>query len=347
MVSVIVPVYKVEEFLPKCIDSILNQTFRDFELILVDDGSPDNCGTICDEYAAKDSRIVVIHQENSGLSSARNAGLDIATGKYIYFVDSDDTIRSNLLETVIPYLDSGGDLVVFNHERIYSDGKVMPSKHELGTLTISKSNRAGFYINTLLSYSIGWEAWNRVFRRDIVETNHLRFADNRRIFAEDLYFSLCYCAHVQKIISIPQLLYCYSVRENSIMRQNASVLNAGRMNELGKVVLRYYKEHSECEVLIDAFPAIHYLVVDNAASKVLYKEKSLSESRKWFYEDIDDWDFYRKTMRKLIKRPKYLPIRYSDRQIAERLSMTRYFLDGNYTALRIRNKLISIFYKNK
>lgn len=99
--SIIVPVYKVEKYLPKCIDSILAQTFRDFELILIDDGSPDNCGAICDDYAARDSRIKVIHQENAGVSAARNAGLDIATGTYLGFVDSDDWIEPEMYETMI------------------------------------------------------------------------------------------------------------------------------------------------------------------------------------------------------------------------------------------------------
>lgn len=95
-ISIIVPVYKVEEYLPRCIDSILAQTFTDFELILVDDGSPDNCGKICDEYAQKDDRIVVIHKNNGGLSDARNAGIDVATGEYIGFIDSDDWIDPNM-----------------------------------------------------------------------------------------------------------------------------------------------------------------------------------------------------------------------------------------------------------
>ena len=96
-ISIIVPVYKVELYLEKCINSILNQTFKDFELILVDDGSPDRCGEICDEYAKKDNRIVVVHKENGGQASARNVGLDIARGDYIGFVDSDDWIERDMV----------------------------------------------------------------------------------------------------------------------------------------------------------------------------------------------------------------------------------------------------------
>ena len=99
-ISVIVPVYKVEKYLADCVDSILAQTYKDFELILVDDGSPDSCGKICDAYAAKDSRVRVIHQENQGLSGARNSGIDIAQGEYVTFIDSDDLVSTDYLETL-------------------------------------------------------------------------------------------------------------------------------------------------------------------------------------------------------------------------------------------------------
>ena len=98
MVSVIIPIYKVEQYLARCIDSVLRQTVSDLEIILVDDGSPDACGAICDEYAKKDDRIRVIHKENGGLSSARNAGIKIAKGEYIAFVDSDDWIDENFIK---------------------------------------------------------------------------------------------------------------------------------------------------------------------------------------------------------------------------------------------------------
>ena len=100
LLSVIVPVYKAEKYIHKCISSILNQTFKDLELILVDDGSPDNSGVICDEYATKDSRVKVFHQENGGVCVARNTGLDNATGEYVFFVDSDDYILTDTLETL-------------------------------------------------------------------------------------------------------------------------------------------------------------------------------------------------------------------------------------------------------
>lgn len=98
LISIVIPVYKVELYLEKCIESIINQTYKNLEIIIVDDGSPDNCPKICDEYAQKDNRIKVIHKENGGLSDARNAGIDVAAGKYIAFVDSDDYVSNDYIE---------------------------------------------------------------------------------------------------------------------------------------------------------------------------------------------------------------------------------------------------------
>ena len=103
-ISVVVPVYNVEKYLRKCIDSIINQTYKNLEIILVDDGSPDKCGEICDEYAKKDNRVKVIHKKNAGVSSARNDGIDNATGEYIIFVDSDDWLEDNAIEIMVDKL---------------------------------------------------------------------------------------------------------------------------------------------------------------------------------------------------------------------------------------------------
>ena len=123
-ISVIVPVYKVEKYIKKCVDSILAQSFTDFELWLVDDGSPDNCGTICDEYAKKDERVKVIHKKNGGLSDARNVALDVMQGKYVFFVDSDDWISNDALESTYEALKRTGTKVATgNIVSVYEDGR--------------------------------------------------------------------------------------------------------------------------------------------------------------------------------------------------------------------------------
>lgn len=130
LLSIIVPVYDVERYLPKCIDSILAQTFTDFELILVEDGSPDNCPALCDAAAAKDARIRVIHQKNGGLSAARNAGLDAARGEWIGFVDSDDYIAPEMYEALYKAVQStGADLALCDYAEVDETGALCPPMH--------------------------------------------------------------------------------------------------------------------------------------------------------------------------------------------------------------------------
>jgi glycosyltransferase involved in cell wall biosynthesis len=129
-ISIIVPVYDVEKYLKKCVDSILNQTFKDFELILVDDGSPDNSGAICDQYAEKDSRVRVIHKENGGLSDARNAGIEVARGKYLGFVDSDDFVNEDMYKQLYTsIIENNADLSICGIFDLY-EGKTPIKKTE-------------------------------------------------------------------------------------------------------------------------------------------------------------------------------------------------------------------------
>ena len=135
LISIIVPVYKVEQYLHRCINSILAQTFENFELILVDDGSPDNCGKICDEYAQKDNRIKVIHQKNSGTIIARNAGIKIATGKYLGFVDSDDYIKPQMYEKLYNCISSD------NYDIVWCDVVIEHSDRQvISKLTASENS---------------------------------------------------------------------------------------------------------------------------------------------------------------------------------------------------------------
>lgn len=174
--SVIVPVYNVEKYLPKCIDSILAQTFTDFELILIDDGSPDRCGEICDEYAAMDSRIIVIHQQNKGVSAARNAGLEIAKGKYIGFVDSDDWIEPEMYQILIATAnETASELVICGSKQ----------RDESGAFLRNDFPGEGVYDREQLLkalYSVpnplGGILWNKLFKREIVGS--LRFREDMR-----------------------------------------------------------------------------------------------------------------------------------------------------------------------
>lgn len=346
-VSVIVPIYKVEPFLRCCVDSVLSQTFSDFELILVDDGSPDNCGIICDEYAARDSRIRVVHKQNGGLSDARNAGLNVAVGQYIYFLDGDDFIEPELLQTVVETMDTGLDLMIFRYYRFFEGEtpQAVPfEKYGLVQLT-EKAERMDFILKDLLTYKFGWEAWNRVFRRDIIQNYGLRFADNRKIFAEDLYFSLCYCAHVKNLLVMDKCLYNYRIHGDSIMRQNEKKRNLNRFNELSKAILQYYQQFDDCQMLVHSFHTIHYMIT---ASRVMqdYRNTGVSacEYRRIMRGEMADLQFFEEQMSKQLRTPGELKPMLCRWDMLEQLVFIRYMIDGREKDFRIRTKILNRFF---
>ena len=211
LVSVIVPVYKVpEKYLRQCIESIQNQTLKEIEIILVDDGSPDDCGKICDEYATIDNRIKVIHKENGGVSSARNKGLDVAAGKYIMFVDSDDWLEINAVENLVLYYNiSQAGLVVCGYykglEKIVINDK---KKRKMLRYDIPMAI-AGKY-----NYVMGY-LWNKLFLRDIIELDHIRF-DEDLFVCEDNLFCQKYAVRCSVAVCVPMALYHYRINAKSV-----------------------------------------------------------------------------------------------------------------------------------
>lgn len=161
LISVIVPIYNVEAYLPRCLDSIVNQTYRNLEIILVDDGSPDNCGAICDEYANRDSRIRVIHKVNGGSSAARNAGLDVARGEYIGFVDSDDIIRPEMYELLLNALRESEKKIACCYAG-WDPRDQSPVEHpEIREVGMEDT------INGIFSGQVGTSVWRRLYHRSI------------------------------------------------------------------------------------------------------------------------------------------------------------------------------------
>lgn len=205
--SIIVPVYKVEKYLPKCIDSILAQTFRDFELILIDDGSPDNCGAICDEYAARDSRIKVIHQANAGVSAARNAGLDIASGTYLGFVDSDDWIEPEMYGDLVAVAQQEKADVVCSQMFINSDPLLRTncihkySGDELMVELFSRPSR------------ITGSSCNKLFLRERIITQ--RFPEDTRIWEDHIFLFYCFSSNCRKGVLLDVPHYHYRKSETS------------------------------------------------------------------------------------------------------------------------------------
>jgi glycosyltransferase involved in cell wall biosynthesis len=175
--SIIVPVFKTEKYLEKCVTSILRQTYKDFELILVDDGSPDNCPQMCDDYAANDSRVMVIHKDNGGVSSARNCGIEAAIGTYIWFVDSDDYIEPYSLEQLYnAQKKEQADIYFFNTSGV--------NGLDIGSFD-------DFLENYYFTYVVGFGPWNKLYKTSIIKKNKLYF-DVEETVGEDLLFNLSY-----------------------------------------------------------------------------------------------------------------------------------------------------------
>lgn len=229
-VSIIVPVYKVEKYLHECINSILDQTFTDFELILIDDGSPDNSGKICDEYAQKDSRVKVIHTKNGGPSSARNIGIKISKGEYIGFVDSDDTIEIDMYEKMYNIgLKRNAEIVACGYVEINTfTGTKQQALNPLGNKLFIEGNEVKENFESLLAQNkiLGYASMcNKLYKRSYITDNNLLIKENIKI-AEDLCFNLVAISMAKRICAINDPMYKYRrINHESIMNKKEGSLD--------------------------------------------------------------------------------------------------------------------------
>lgn len=206
--SIIVPVYKVEKYLRKCIESILKQTFTNFELILVNDGSPDSCPAICEEYKIRDERVVVIHKKNGGLSDARNFGLDIARGDYLGFVDSDDYIEPAMYETLMNVIkETDSDMAVCDNYRVSSGGITVQSCEDKSKCYCRKDAMYSFLTDTISSH-----AWNKLYKKELF--SGIRYPCGR--FYEDIATTYKYVHRCNKVAYTKAPLYYYTIRDDNI-----------------------------------------------------------------------------------------------------------------------------------
>lgn len=211
VVSIVMPVYGVEKYLSASINSVLNQTYKNFELILVDDKSPDKSSEICDDFAQKDDRIKVIHKPNNeGLGFARNTGLDIASGDYVYFMDSDDYIEPQLLEKAIKTFDENTEFVVFGINRVHEkkDGSIDRIEHLIPEMAESKTTKETAYIFAMLNTKKVFPfAWNKVYKKQFLDKCGTRFENTKLI--EDFLFNIELFSKATFIKVISDRLYNY------------------------------------------------------------------------------------------------------------------------------------------
>lgn len=278
-ISVIVPIYNVEPYLEKCINSILNQTYKDFELILVDDGSPDNCPAICDEYAKKDNRITVIHKQNGGVSSARNEGIKIAKGEFIWFVDSDDYIETNALEILSGYIEkSPSDLYIFEQG--------LSGKFDIDNLN-------NLFYEHYFKYHFGFAPWNKIYKNSILQSSSL-FFDTEETVGEDLLFNVNYYTKINSLKFLDEKLYHYVIRENSAMTTYDDKRYEKQMRLYFKIhnLLKDYVSH---EVL-----AVLFLMHIISGLNQSFKKFNLFKFRKIIKEYLAQTSFDKKTFKRAI-----------------------------------------------
>lgn len=243
VISIIVPVYNVEPYLNRCIDSILQQTYKNLEIILVDDGSKDQCSAICDSYGALDVRIVVIHKENGGLSDARNAGLAIATGEYIAFVDSDDYIHPRMMERLLYHLnEANAEIAVCNIQ--YTDDRddveeqLQRKINEKKEILLDRKNAQLVYFNNDMKVLMT-VAWNKLYKSYLFK--HIKFPVSKVHEDEFVTFQLLYRAG--KVTYFNEVLYYYYQKADSIMGK----FNVKRFDlfEAYRVKMKFFLEQEE------------------------------------------------------------------------------------------------------
>lgn len=262
-ISIIIPVYKVEQYLEACVDSILKQTYHNLEVILVDDGSPDKCGEICDRYAAQDERVRVIHKANAGVARARNDGIEIATGDYISFIDSDDWIAENAYEVLYNGLKEndadcavGGCVTVID-----TDGKLEykeGTRRALG-LVSSEDAMKGVLLN-------GSAVWNRLFKKEVF--TEIRFPLDR--VNDDEVVALHAYAKCKKIVFLDADTYYYRIRSNSITTSKFSL----------RKVDCYYNSIDNLNFVKEVCPALISCAEYKVIKSMLYCYVNLKHMRK-------------------------------------------------------------------
>jgi len=234
-ISVIIPIYKTEPYLRKCLDSVVYQTYRNLEVILVDDGSPDNCGVICDEYAIKDERVRVVHKKNGGLSSARNTGLEIMSGDWVSFVDSDDTVRADFIEQLYSACKTAkADLAMCasctEYEQLGKGSASFKLYNGLEMCGALCSDRSGDF----------GVAWNKLYARKLFEG--IRFPTGRIHEDEAVVYQLFWRA--KRCVVLDHKLYFYRQRIGSIVRSPFSIRNLDAATAYQERI-RFYDDHGE------------------------------------------------------------------------------------------------------
>lgn len=260
-ISIVIPIYNVEKYLPQCLDSVINQTHQNLEIILVNDGSTDSCGEIGEEYAAKDPRIKVIHKENGGLSDARNAGIKVATGEYIAFIDSDDFVAVDFCEKLLEtLLENTADVAECDFLAFENDRDL--EKFSTDTKEKIEVFETEAALELLMKEYFKQTVWNKLYRREVL--GDFEFPVGK--INEDEFWTYKVFGNAKKIVKIPDVMYFYRQQEGSIMAQQYSIKRLDGLTALQERI-DYMKEN---------FPNLENLAI-----------KIFSFASLWHYQKID------------------------------------------------------------
>lgn len=244
-ISIVVPIYKVEQYIDKCINSLINQTYENIEIILVDDGSPDNCPQICDKYTENEKRIKVIHKKNGGLSDARNVGVNNCTGEYVLFVDSDDFIELNTIEKFVGVMSTNKpDIVVGNAVKLINDKKTSMNHIYINNSSIISGK--DYLKCELKNGTMYMAAWLNMYRIDFLSENNFKFKVG--LLHEDEQFTPRVFLKAERVIATDIVFYNYLIREGSITTSKHKVKNALHLIDTCKELEKIYSKIEDADL---------------------------------------------------------------------------------------------------
>lgn len=291
LVSVIIPVYNVEKYLPKCLDTVINQTYKNLEIILVDDGSPDNSGKICDEYAGKDSRIKVIHKENGGVSSARNVGINTTKGNWIAFIDSDDWIEENYVEELLKNTSKDIDIVQCGYNRVVEN-----KKEQINCDGNDKIKNQEEFLTCCLNPQTAYGLCNmKIIRSDIVKD--VRF-NEKIVVCEDALFNIEISKNMNNFKIIKKPLYNYRINQNSVVKKYDKKY-PDKYEKALNIIANYlkinYDENDEIKKNYYNFSAYHLMLI---AVNYCYNPENNEKNKRRLLKNICNRDVFANALKK-------------------------------------------------
>lgn len=288
LVSVIIPIYKVEKYLGQCFESVRSQTYKNLEIILVDDGSPDKCGEMCEQYKKEDSRVKVVHKKNEGLGYARNSGMEIATGDYVMFVDSDDWLETDAVASMVEQAElHTADMIICGFKKYIDESHI---------INMNKVQKTEIYIGFDEIFKkgicpiIGAEAtkgksderemcvWTNLYSMDIIRQNGISFVSEREFLTEDFFFNIQYMLNAKKIVMLPRQFYFY--RYNAISLSNEYRENKiSLLQNMTETAIEFFDSHDLSRKIgfrlhRAYFKRLRHCLMQVSAAKITSKEKN-------------------------------------------------------------------------